>query len=302
MPYQSRAPKRATTSTTKPGSKSPKHRGYKPDAAPAASTDRQRSAAPKKPRWNSDERVARGAQAERPRGGARQERAADGRPNWEPRGKDADRRPERAPADRKRTPFRGDRTERPAYDRTERPRYDRPATDRTERPRYDRAERPTRDRNDRAERPAYNRGDRAERPAYNRGDRTERPRYDRNDRPVRRDEERAPRVHQEDVVLAKLEAQAIEATAVDGTGFGELGLGQNIVRVLNEMGATEPFPIQAATIPQALAGRDVLGRGRTGSGKTIAFGAPLVERLLQLQRDAGVTSRKPGRAPRALIL
>lgn len=68
--------------------------------------------------------------------------------------------------------------------------------------------------------------------------------------------------------------------------FAALGLGGNIVRTLTELGAEQPFPIQAATIPDALAGRDVLGRGRTGSGKTIAFGAPLVERLLQL-RGAG---------------
>src|SRR5690606_7084500 len=60
-----------------------------------------------------------------------------------------------------------------------------------------------------------------------------------------------------------------------------------------------PFPIQAATIPVALSGRDVLGRGRTGSGKTIAFGAPLVERLME---NGGGRKRQPGRSPRALIL
>ncbi len=94
-------------------------------------------------------------------------------------------------------------------------------------------------------------------------------------------------------MLERLEAQAVEATDVDGIGFAELGLGQNIVRVLSQLGADTPFPIQAATIPDVLAGRDVLGRGRTGSGKTIAFGAPLVERLLTLQ--AGATAE---RAPR----
>ena len=50
-----------------------------------------------------------------------------------------------------------------------------------------------------------------------------------------------------------------------------------------QLGAAAPFPIQAASIPAVLAGRDVLARGRTGSGKTIAFGAPLVERVLQSQ-------------------
>ncbi len=70
-----------------------------------------------------------------------------------------------------------------------------------------------------------------------------------------------------------------------------------------ELGAETPFPIQAATIPDVLAGRDVLGRGRTGSGKTIAFGAPLVERLLQLRADQSPNQRREfGRAPQALIL
>jgi superfamily II DNA/RNA helicase len=102
-------------------------------------------------------------------------------------------------------------------------------------------------------------------------------------------------------VLERLEAQAIDATDMTGTGFAELGLGQNLVRALSDLGADAPFPIQAATIPSVLEGRDVLGRGRTGSGKTIAFGAPLVERLLQAQKGS-TERRKPGRAPRALIL
>ncbi len=81
--------------------------------------------------------------------------------------------------------------------------------------------------------------------------------------------------------------------------FDSLGLGQNIVRVLGELGAERPFPIQAATIPVIIEGRDTLGRGRTGSGKTIAFGAPLVESVLRAK--AGV-KREFGRAPSALIL
>jgi superfamily II DNA/RNA helicase len=52
-----------------------------------------------------------------------------------------------------------------------------------------------------------------------------------------------------------------------------------VTGVLGDAGITTPFPIQAATLPDALAGRDVLGRGRTGSGKTIAFSIPLVTAL-----------------------
>ncbi|WP_210507752.1 DEAD/DEAH box helicase [Naasia sp. SYSU D00057] len=103
----------------------------------------------------------------------------------------------------------------------------------------------------------------------------------------------------DDVVHERLDAVAHTADEAEGVGFAELGLGANIVRALGELGATSPFPIQAATIPDVLAGRNVLGRGRTGSGKTIAFGAPLVERILQ----AGAGSKRAaGRAPKALIL
>jgi superfamily II DNA/RNA helicase len=61
--------------------------------------------------------------------------------------------------------------------------------------------------------------------------------------------------------------------------FAELGIPSPLVGALERAGITAPFPIQAATLPDALAGRDVLGRGQTGSGKTLAFGLPLLARL-----------------------
>ena len=79
-------------------------------------------------------------------------------------------------------------------------------------------------------------------------------------------------------------------------GFAALGLPERIVERLAREGITSPFPIQTATIPDALAGKDVLGRGQTGSGKTLAFGLPLITRLL----EAGL-QRRP-RKPHALIL
>ncbi|BDZ39656.1 hypothetical protein GCM10025863_22700 [Microbacterium suwonense] len=102
-----------------------------------------------------------------------------------------------------------------------------------------------------------------------------------------------------DVVHERLAAEAVQAAEVADVTFGDLGLGSNIVEVLKNMGAATPFPIQAATIPAILEGRDVLGRGRTGSGKTIAFGAPLVENILLSQKGK---RREFGRRPRALIL
>lgn len=76
------------------------------------------------------------------------------------------------------------------------------------------------------------------------------------------------------------------------TTFAQLGLPYPLVHTLSGAGVTEPFPIQAAVIPDALAGRDISGRAPTGSGKTLAFGLPLLVR---------VSRAKPGR-PRALIL
>ncbi len=103
----------------------------------------------------------------------------------------------------------------------------------------------------------------------------------------------------DDAVLERLDAKPTSLADVEGTSFADLGLGGNIVRTLAELGAPSPFPIQAATIPDVLEGRDVLGRGRTGSGKTIAFAAPVVERLME---NNGGKGRKPARKPRALVI
>ncbi|WP_241978355.1 DEAD/DEAH box helicase, partial [Cryobacterium sp. Hz9] len=219
---------------------------------------------------------------------------------------------DRSSAPRTERPSYGDRaprTDRPAYN-NDRPAYnnDRPA--RTERPSYgDRSSAP------RTERPSY--GDRAPRSFEDRA-----PRRSNDDRPPRRDfgNDRPSRSDDgdskfypkrsengakpsfaggDDVVLERLEAIATTASDVVGVTFGDLGLGENIVRELAALGAPSPFPIQAATIPDVLAGRDVLGRGKTGSGKTIAFGAPLVEKLME---NNGAKDRKMARKPRALIL
>jgi superfamily II DNA/RNA helicase len=80
------------------------------------------------------------------------------------------------------------------------------------------------------------------------------------------------------------------------TTFTELGVPATLTAALAGLGIATPFPIQAATLPDSLAGRDVLGRGRTGSGKTYAFALPMLARLA-----ASATPRRPGR-PRALIL
>ncbi|MFI5696531.1 DEAD/DEAH box helicase [Kribbella sp. NPDC051586] len=220
-----------------------------------------------------------------------------------------------------RTDDRSDRTERPRYEnrnRDDRPQYnrdDRPARrddrpqydNRDERPRYNRDDRPQY--NNRDERPAFRRDDRAqsdrtERPRFNRddrgsyrrddrdrGDRTERPRFNRDDKPfVRRPSQEARREEQ-----PRREEPVVDlGTVADDNQFAALGIAPRLVQRLARDGITAPFPIQTATIPDALAGRDVLGRGQTGSGKTLGFGLPTLMRL------AG--GHTESRRPRGMIL
>jgi superfamily II DNA/RNA helicase len=84
--------------------------------------------------------------------------------------------------------------------------------------------------------------------------------------------------------------------SLDASAFTRLGVPPALSAVLAEQGITVPTPIQAATLPDSFAGRDVLGRGRTGSGKTYAFLLPLVARLAADDRPAAP------RRPRALVL
>ncbi|MFD5087262.1 DEAD/DEAH box helicase [Kitasatospora sp. NPDC058201] len=100
----------------------------------------------------------------------------------------------------------------------------------------------------------------------------------------------------DEVEVADTDAvETAEEPAEPTLTFGDLGLPDDIVRALAKRDVTTPFPIQAATIPDALAGKDVLGRGRTGSGKTLSFGLPLLTRLA-----AGERTR--AKHPRGLIL
>jgi superfamily II DNA/RNA helicase len=81
-------------------------------------------------------------------------------------------------------------------------------------------------------------------------------------------------------------------TEFDISSFLDLGVDARLVRRLDDLGITSPLPIQSATIPDALSGRDICGRAPTGSGKTLAFGVPLV---------SGPTCAEP-RRPVALVL
>ncbi|MFL6130684.1 MAG: DEAD/DEAH box helicase [Mycobacteriales bacterium] len=81
-------------------------------------------------------------------------------------------------------------------------------------------------------------------------------------------------------------------TPAGAADFAALRLPQRLLTGLQRHGITAPFPIQARTLPDALAGRDVLGRAETGSGKTLAFGLPMLARLSA--GDAGRAAGRPG--------
>ncbi|MEV7519314.1 DEAD/DEAH box helicase [Streptomyces sp. NPDC091371] len=101
---------------------------------------------------------------------------------------------------------------------------------------------------------------------------------------------RRPAAAQGEFALPKTITPALPAVEA----FADLDMAAELVAALGAQGVTVPFPIQGATLPNSLAGRDVLGRGRTGSGKTLAFGLAL------LARTAGL--RAEPRRPLALIL
>ena len=210
---------------------------------------------------------------------------------------DRDQRPQRRDFSRDDRPVRrfdrdDNRGTRREFSRDERP----------QRSTYSREDRPvTRFSNDERPQRSFNRDDnRGPRREFNRDDRPQRS-FDRSDR-----FDRAPRFEdQVDPETERMEADTwVKATrkSVDGpvnvaedNGFAALGLSQRLVERLARDGITTPFPIQTATIPDAMAGKDVLGRGQTGSGKTLAFGLPALSRL-----DNG--QKASPRRPRALVL
>ena len=217
---------------------------------------------------------------------------------------------DRSSSDRPSNGYRGDRSrddrsrsDRPSYDRSssDRPSYDRSRSDRpshdrsrSDRPSYDRSssDRPSYDRS-RSDRPSYDRSS-SDRPSYDRSrqqDRRsdDRPRYERSDRSDRgRSESSAPESDQMSWEAPTQDTSTISTTALPTSGgFAELGVPKALVSALHAAGITQPFPIQAATIPDALAGRDVLGRGQTGSGKTLGFGLPMITTLSGSNAPAG---------------
>ena len=292
---------------------------------------RTSSGAPKKARWSTAKKsdAAAGVPKKAHRGQAQPKRYDD-RPPRSPQGRDdraprsygaRDDRPARSNdrSDDRAPRSYGNRDDRPAA-RTFGNRDDRPArsNDRSD----DRAPRSYGNRDDRpAARTFGNRDDRPARSNDRTNDRSDdrapRSYGNRDDRPTRTYEKREPGAARSDFKRdenygkrtdrpartyekrdprpARTVIDTTPVSIADDNGFAALGLPAPIVERLARDGITTPFPIQTATIPDALAGRDVLGRGQTGSGKTFAFGLPTLARLA-----AG--DRALARRPRALVL
>ncbi|XVX21520.1 DEAD/DEAH box helicase [Actinomycetota bacterium] len=256
-------------------------------------------------RFDRGDRPQRFDRGDRPQRGERFDRGD--RPQRERRGYDRPQRSDRF--ERSERPQRSERFER-GGDRPQR-------SERFERgDRYERPERPGRHHHSAETRSP--RGDfepRRERRPLRREGRDER-RFDRGergfDRGYDRRSDRGDRFARPDAaeLAAQAEAERHEADTwtkatrreVDGpveitadNGFAALGVPEELVLKLAKSGITEPFPIQTATIPDALAGKDVLGRGQTGSGKTLAFGLPTLTRI-------AASGKAAPRRPRALVL
>ncbi|MFF1816983.1 DEAD/DEAH box helicase [Kribbella sp. NPDC058245] len=308
------------------GSKKPRHKKFQnqsfgermgdtPSTAPVARDDRpERRGGPSQYSDRGQRDGAGRGDSRPPAKGYRSDRSTaprrDDRPSYQRRDdKPAYQQRDERPSYQKRDdrPAYQQRDERPSYQkRDDKPSYqrrdDRPAyQQRDERPSYqkrdDRPSYPQRD--DRArggDRPQYQQRD--DRSSYQRRD--DKPSYQqRDERPsFQQRREDKPYVNRERPAYQDNRSQEVVpedlGTVAEDNKFAALGLAPRLVQRLARDGITAPFPIQEATIPDALAGRDVLGRGQTGSGKTLGFGLPTLMRL------AG--GHTESRRPRGMIL
>jgi hypothetical protein len=96
-------------------------------------------------------------------------------------------------------------------------------------------------------------------------------------------------------------AEQLETALADLPTFADLGVQAPIVQALAGVGITHPFPIQAMTLPVALTGHDIIGQAKTGTGKTLGFGIPLLQRVVAPGEEGFDALEAPGK-PQALVV
>jgi superfamily II DNA/RNA helicase len=92
-----------------------------------------------------------------------------------------------------------------------------------------------------------------------------------------------------------------DVSATSGPSFADLGVQAPIVAALEGVGITHPFPIQAMTLPVALTGHDIIGQAKTGTGKTLGFGIPVLQRVVAPGEEGFEALEAPGK-PQALVV
>ena len=106
----------------------------------------------------------------------------------------------------------------------------------------------------------------------------------------------------DDVVAETVEAGPVtDPHAEESASFADFGVRAETVQSLADVGITHPFPIQALTLPVALQGRDIIGQAKTGTGKTLGFGIPLLQRIVAPGEDGWDTLPNAGK-PQALVV
>lgn len=229
---------------------------------------------PKRSRWNDDKVSSNRSESSAGRG---QDDRSPGRPDGDDRRRDSRRREDWRGDDRRRDDFRGD----------DRRRDDRRRADfRPDASGSDDSRDSSRERGGERSHPA--RAPRHENwgPRHERGDRFTHDEHRDSRRYASRGAERpdsGDMMSWESGDLGDIDTSGVDVAE----GFGALGVPAVLVAALERGGITQPFPIQAATIPDAMSGRDVLGRGRTGSGKTLGFGLPMLTRIAAAESAGG---------------
>jgi ATP-dependent RNA helicase RhlE len=112
----------------------------------------------------------------------------------------------------------------------------------------------------------------------------------------------APTTTSTSTTVSSSRSTAVDDANYDDNGFHNIQVPRRLVTRLSEMGLTEPTPIQKEAIPHAIQGRDVMGLAQTGTGKTLAFGIPLVAQMLDGMRVSATSKERKPKSVRGLVL